>query len=191
MTGSAVEVPGVETRGECALKVRPGEFRPAVFQPATFRPAAFRPSLFRPALFRPSVCVQGECIPSVRIPSVRVPSVRVPSRRLSSRTLPEIKSKCVSVLAGRDATSYNLCADVLFAFDRAAIRPGATAALRQVARSIDKRFPDGTVKIDGHTDSRGSDAYNDGLSLRRAEAVKRWIVEEGGVSAWIQCVTNA
>jgi len=97
--------------------------------------------------------------------------------------LPEIKSKCVRVLGDRDATSYNLCADVLFAINRAEIRSGARAALRQVARSIEKRTPDGRITVDGHTDSRGSDAYNDRLSQRRAEAVKRWLVSKGQVAA--------
>lgn len=114
-----------------------------------------------------------------------VPGVSVPDRSPSLRTLPEIKSKCVRVLGDREreATSYNLCADVLFAFNRAEIRPGARAVLPQVARSIEKRTPDGRIKVDGHTDSRGSDAYNDRLSRRRAEAVKRWVVSRGGLAA--------
>jgi len=53
----------------------------------------------------------------------------------------------------------------------------------KVARSIEKRSPEGRIRVDGHTDSRGSDTYNDRLSRRRAEAVKRWLVSRGGLAA--------
>jgi len=39
--------------------------------------------------------------------------------------------------------------------------------------------PDLRVRIDGHTDSRGSDAHNQALSERRAEAVRKFFIENG------------
>ncbi|MBN1998688.1 OmpA family protein [candidate division KSB1 bacterium] len=39
--------------------------------------------------------------------------------------------------------------------------------------------PDVRVEISGHTDSQGSDKYNQALSLRRAQAVKNWLVQKG------------
>lgn len=188
VTQPAVTVGAVRTAAVCAQKVRPGELRPSVFQPSTFRPSAFRPSLFRPSVFRASVCVGGDCIasvsiPSVSVPSVSVPSVSVPSRSLASRTLPEIRSRCVSVLGGREETAYHVCADVLFAFDRAAIRSAASSALRSVARSIDERYAGRRITVEGHTDARGEPAYNRRLSLRRAESVKAWLVRHGGLGA--------
>jgi len=185
---AAVAVGAQSTPAVCAQKVRPGEFRPSVFQPATFRPAAFRPAAFRPALFRAAVCIGGDCIPSVTIPSVSVPSVSVPSvsvpsRSLASRTLPEITSKCVGVLDDREGAVYNVCADVLFAFNRAAVRSAASGALRSVARSIKRRYADRRITVEGHTDARGEEAYNRRLSLRRAESVKAWLVGQGGLDA--------
>jgi OOP family OmpA-OmpF porin len=45
--------------------------------------------------------------------------------------------------------------------------------------SVDKRFAGRDIQVDGHTDSRGSHAYNDRLSIRRAESVKRWLAAHG------------
>jgi outer membrane protein OmpA-like peptidoglycan-associated protein len=63
-----------------------------------------------------------------------------------------------------------LAADVLFRFDKAALSPRAKARLADVSERISQADPS-RVKIDGYTDSKGSDAYNLGLSRRRAAAV--------------------
>jgi outer membrane protein OmpA-like peptidoglycan-associated protein len=178
----------VTTPKECAQKVRPGEYRPAVYQPQTYRPQVYRPQVYRPLVYRAQACVNGECIPPVNVPPitvapVTVQPVTVQPQTLQGKRLPEITSKCVRVFAGEHEAAYNVCSDVLFDFDKADIRPDAEAVLRQVARSLDKRFAGREITVDGHTDSRGSDAYNDGLSMRRAEAVKRWLVANGRIPA--------
>ena len=50
-----------------------------------------------------------------------------------------------------------LAADVLFDFDKANIRPQAEQALKQVATIIREKAK-GTVRVEGHTDSKGSDS---------------------------------
>ncbi|MBI5258220.1 MAG: OmpA family protein [Burkholderiales bacterium] len=60
--------------------------------------------------------------------------------------------------------------DVLFEFNRAEVKPGAQAALQKLAEFL-QQYPDRRVLIEGHTDNIGSDAYNEALSRRRAEAV--------------------
>ncbi|HEX3125933.1 MAG TPA: OmpA family protein [Thermoanaerobaculia bacterium] len=75
-----------------------------------------------------------------------------------------------------------LPADVLFDFDKADIRADAARALAQVATLI-HAYPSGSATLEGHTDSKGDDAYNQGLSKRRAEAVERWLVEKEGIEA--------
>ena len=70
-----------------------------------------------------------------------------------------------------------LASDVLFDFDKANIKPKAAAALKQVA-SVIRNKAIGVVRIEGHTDSKGSDAYNLKLSRRRADAVKAWLVKK-------------
>ena len=67
-----------------------------------------------------------------------------------------------------------LPADVLFDFDKSDIRPDAADALHQVA-DILRRYPKGRATIEGHTDSKGSDDYNQRLSERRAQSVRQWL----------------
>jgi outer membrane protein OmpA-like peptidoglycan-associated protein len=74
-----------------------------------------------------------------------------------------------------------LAADVLFDFDKANILPKAQAALKQAAGIIRDRAK-GAVRIEGHTDSKGSDPYNQKLSERRAQAVKTWLTEKEALS---------
>jgi len=75
----------------------------------------------------------------------------------------------------------DLPADVLFDFDKADLRPDAAQALGRLATVI-RGYPSGQVRIEGHTDSKGNDAYNQRLSERRAEAVKRWLGEQEGIA---------
>jgi outer membrane protein OmpA-like peptidoglycan-associated protein len=74
-----------------------------------------------------------------------------------------------------------LSADVLFDFDKADLRPDAVAALGK-AGAIVQAHPKAPVTIEGHTDSKGADAYNQKLSERRAAAVAKWLVANAGVN---------
>jgi outer membrane protein OmpA-like peptidoglycan-associated protein len=71
-----------------------------------------------------------------------------------------------------------LAADVLFDFDKATLRSEAEQPLGKVAALIKERGG-GAVRIEGHTDSKGDDAYNQKLSERRAESVRQWFVSRG------------
>jgi outer membrane protein OmpA-like peptidoglycan-associated protein len=73
-----------------------------------------------------------------------------------------------------------LAADVLFDFDKADLRPAAQKTLHQAAGIIQDKAK-GAVKIEGHTDSKGNDAYNQKLSERRAASVKAWFIDKEGL----------
>jgi len=73
-----------------------------------------------------------------------------------------------------------LAADVLFDFDKADIKSQAQQALKQVA-SVIREKAKGTVRIEGHTDSKGSDSYNQRLSNQRSNSVKNWLVNKEGL----------
>jgi peptidoglycan-associated lipoprotein len=68
--------------------------------------------------------------------------------------------------------------DAYFDYDKADIRPDARAALSKTADFL-KNYPRFKVTIEGHCDERGSTEYNLGLGVRRADAVKQYIVSLG------------
>jgi len=71
---------------------------------------------------------------------------------------------------------------VQFDFDRAVIKPEFHDHLRGVANFL-KTYPNTMVKLDGHADWTGPEAYNLGLSERRAESVKAYLVDKFGIAA--------
>ena len=71
-----------------------------------------------------------------------------------------------------------LAADVLFEFDKATLLPKAEATLAKAAAFIRERAA-GNVRIEGHTDAKGDDAYNQRLSERRATSVRQWLAKQG------------
>ena len=76
--------------------------------------------------------------------------------------------------------SFN--ADVLFGFDRAIVSPSGKRALDKFAAELSGVAYD-HVTIEGHTDRIGSQAYNEKLSLQRAEAVKTYLVSRDAIPA--------
>ena len=72
----------------------------------------------------------------------------------------------------------NLSSDVLFDFNKAELKPEADAELQKAADVIRQKGK-GLILIIGYTDSKGSDAYNQRLSLARAQAVKNWFEAKG------------
>jgi outer membrane protein OmpA-like peptidoglycan-associated protein len=77
--------------------------------------------------------------------------------------------------------------DVLFDTGRAELNPGAGRKLDQLAQFLSEH-KDRLVQIDGFTDSVGTDAYNEDLSRRRADAVKSALTSRGIDSARIGTV---
>ena len=67
---------------------------------------------------------------------------------------------------------------VNFNFDKATLRPDAVAILNEAVEIL-KRYPDIRVEVAGHTDQCGPDAYNQGLSERRAKAVYDYLTSNG------------
>jgi chitodextrinase len=68
--------------------------------------------------------------------------------------------------------------DLLFDFDKATLKPGAE---RLLAAGLQRMQNDPTLRADivGHTDNVGTEAYNMGLSKRRAEAVRNYLIAKG------------
>jgi outer membrane protein OmpA-like peptidoglycan-associated protein len=70
-----------------------------------------------------------------------------------------------------------LSGSVLFASGKSELLPSARTRLNEVASAI--KSDDRSVVIYGHTDSQGSDTFNQQLSQRRADAVRQYLISQG------------
>jgi outer membrane protein OmpA-like peptidoglycan-associated protein len=78
--------------------------------------------------------------------------------------------KAVEVITTKCEERLRVGSDFLFDFDRAELRSEAEPALAELAQRVVQANK--TVMIEGHTDGKGTDTYNQGLSERRAAAVR-------------------
>ena len=82
------------------------------------------------------------------------------------------------LIADMDRVDITVDSDILFAFDSSTIRETAKPTLAKVVRALANN-PEKTLTVTGHTDSVGTEEYNQGLSERRAASVKRYLVQSG------------
>jgi len=74
--------------------------------------------------------------------------------------------------------------EINFDYNSAAISPKATSAVQALGKALsDPELKDSVFLVAGHTDAKGGDAYNQGLSERRAEAIKTYLVQKFGLQA--------
>ena len=78
----------------------------------------------------------------------------------------------------RDRLIATIPNNLLFDVNSAVIKPGGLDGLTKVA-DILNRYPETTITVKGHTDSTGSEAYNQQLSEKRAVAVADFLVGKG------------
>jgi|AntAceMinimDraft_11_1070367.scaffolds.fasta_scaffold00242_17 OOP family OmpA-OmpF porin len=82
-------------------------------------------------------------------------------------------------------TAHTVSAEVLFDFDKSVLKDQGKVELQKLGQIImGQGMSVGDIDVVGHTDSVGSDAYNEALSVRRAQAVKTFLVG-GGISPGI------
>ena len=75
-------------------------------------------------------------------------------------------------------TAPVLIDNIFYDFDKATLRPESTEALDRLINLLNEN-PNVTIELSAHTDNRGSDAYNERLSQRRAESVVSYLIEHG------------
>jgi len=90
------------------------------------------------------------------------------------------EDQCPGTPAGARVNSVGcwVLENVLFDFDKAVIKPEAYPLLNEVVAILEKN-PNMSVELQGHTDNIGSQEYNMGLSLRRANAVADHLESKG------------
>lgn len=74
--------------------------------------------------------------------------------------------------------NVRLTSDVLFDFNSAALRPASRDTLRDLANNFEQ-YPDNIILVEGHTDSVGSESYNQKLSEQRASNVADYLIDNG------------
>ena len=87
-------------------------------------------------------------------------------------------SEEVAIRREGDLIALTLKGDVTFDVNSDVVLPGLYNELDRIAQILVK-YPQTTIVVEGHTDSTGSDAYNQQLSERRAWSVQRLLVERG------------
>jgi outer membrane protein OmpA-like peptidoglycan-associated protein len=94
----------------------------------------------------------------------------------------DITDKDIQVSGNKDYTLYSLGENVLFVKDSNSIQPSATQKLQQISGSLNKRFKGASIGVFGSTDSTGTASHNKELGAERANAVKDWLVKNGGIA---------
>lgn len=84
----------------------------------------------------------------------------------------------VPVVVAPTSEKVSFAADAFFDFDKATLKPEGKAKLDELAAQLGGINLEVIIAV-GHTDSVGTDAYNQKLSVRRADAVKAYLVNKG------------
>jgi outer membrane protein OmpA-like peptidoglycan-associated protein len=71
-----------------------------------------------------------------------------------------------------------LIENIFYDFDKATLRPESQTALDELVKLLNEN-PNITIELSAHTDYKGSDQYNEGLSQRRAESVVNYLIAHG------------
>ena len=95
--------------------------------------------------------------------------------------------KDLSAMETEEEIRIQLSSEILFEFDSYELSGSAEPVLKKVLRVI-QEYPGNAVVIEGHTDNKGTDSYNQTLSENRAESVKDWLVSSGGDSGRLQAI---
>jgi outer membrane protein OmpA-like peptidoglycan-associated protein len=87
-------------------------------------------------------------------------------------------SEAAAISREQDVLTATFKGDVFFDFDSSNLKPGAYREIDRTAGVLN-RYPQTTILVEGHTDSKGAEAYNQQLSERRAQAVRDALVNRG------------
>ncbi len=128
-------------------------------------PADAVPGCDVPLCVEPEKLEDGKCVapppPAAPAPAAPTPAAPVP----------------VPVVAPT-SEKVSFAADALFDFDKAVLKPEGKAKLDDLTSKLSSVNLEVIIAV-GHTDSVGADAYNQKLSVRRADAVKTYLVSKG------------
>lgn len=123
----------------------------------------------------------------VAVAAARTPAPPTPAPSAPVARTPEPAPTAAERPAPREFAAQPTVRPIHFDFDKADIRPDAAVILDEAA-SILNGSAGSSVSVGGHTDSVGTEAYNQGLSERRAMAVKDYLAGKGVDSSRLSAV---
>jgi outer membrane protein OmpA-like peptidoglycan-associated protein len=88
------------------------------------------------------------------------------------------ESDAAAISREGDLLAVSLKGDVTFDYNSATVRPGLYSEIDRIANVLLK-YPQTLIRVEGHTDSSGSETYNMDLSQRRADSVKNLFIQRG------------
>ena len=127
-------------------------------------PADAVPGCDLPLCVAPETLVNGRCVAPPPPPVVEAPAPA------------PAPAPVVAPVPTSEKVSYS--ADAFFDFDKAVLKPAGKASLDDLSSKLSGINLEVIIAV-GHTDSIGTDAYNQKLSIRRAEAVKAYLQSKG------------
>ena len=129
---------------------------------------------WRDSNWTPATGVKG--CDGVPVPPPPAPAVAAPAPVAAPVEAPKPPPPPPAPVPVSEKITYN--ADALFDFDKAVLKPEGKAKLDDLVEKISHVTLEVIIAV-GHTDAIGSDAYNQKLSVRRAESVKAYLVGKG------------
>ena len=96
-------------------------------------------------------------------------------------------SEAANIQRNADVLAVTFKSDVLFDINSAVLKPGANTEINRVSQVL-VQYPQTTIQIAGHTDSTGSEVYNQQLSERRAMSVQNALANQGVASSRMRTI---
>jgi OmpA-OmpF porin, OOP family len=118
--------------------------------------------------------VGAACNPPAPKPAAAAAPAPAPAKPAAPAAKPPAKPAAPAVVA----TKVTFAADAFFDFNKAVLKPEAKAKLDDLTGKLKDISLEVIIAV-GHTDAIGGDAYNQKLSVKRAEAVKAYLVSKG------------
>lgn len=97
------------------------------------------------------------------------------------------QSEALSIRRDQDILTATFKSEMMFDFDSAVLKPGAYSEIGRVADILAK-YPQTNIRVEGHTDTKGNEDYNQKLSEKRAESVKEAMVQKNVAPARISTI---
>jgi OOP family OmpA-OmpF porin len=134
---------------------------------------------WRDGVWTPATGLQGcDGVPAPAAPTPAPAPRPAPAPAPAAAPAPAPAAAPPVVVAAPTSEKVTFAADAFFDFDKSVLKPEGRAKLDDLVGKMSGLNLEVIIAV-GHTDSVGSDAYNQKLSIRRSEAVKAYLVSKG------------